>query len=128
MNDDKIIEGLQKSERAVVLAEQLIGRFDRFEGEFKAFDARTQRNIEQATLSVKGSIFQDRDRYFEKKDKPVIDAVEKLNEKFDTLNANFETLNKWKEITDSDIKKAKWGLRSLFLTILGYFGINIKGL
>lgn len=124
ISEDKIFSDVMQSARdssnALQLATQLLSRFDKFESKFEEFDKKTQRNIEQSTLSVKESIFQDRDRYFEKKDKPILEALEKLDKKFDEIN-------EWKITTDNDIKKAKWGIRAIFVTICSYFGIHIKG-
>lgn len=125
ISEDKIFSDVMQSARdssnAMQIATQSLNKFDKFENKFDEFDKRLQKNIADQIIGVKESIFQDRDRYFEKKDKPVLEAIEKISEKLDELNT-------WKVAADGDIKKAKWGLRVVFTSILGYFGVNVKGL
>jgi hypothetical protein len=132
ISPDKIFEDIAQSARdshsAKFIAEQLLDRFDKFENRFEANNKKLEGAIRDEVLGVKASILQDRDRYFEKKDKPVLEALEKLatKEALEKLAAKFDGMNDWRIETDSDIKKAKWGIRTIIVAILGYFGISIK--
>lgn len=125
ISEDKIFTDVLQSARdsssAIQAVNHLIARFDKFEVKLEENNKRLEQTVRDEVLGVKTSIFQDRDRYYEKKDKPVLEALQNLNNKFDAMN-------EWKISTDSDIRKAKWGLRAIFVTICSYFGINIKGL
>lgn len=125
ISEDKVFTDVMQSARdssnALQAVNQLINRFDKFEVKQEENIGKIEKVVREEVLAVKSSIFQDRDRYFEKKDKPVLEALTNLNTKFDEMN-------KWKENTDVEIKSAKKWLKGIIITIGSYFGINIKGL